>query len=575
MKKNMLYIGIAVLVGLFAGWLIFGGTTDVTMTNKDMSDHDHAGESADQMWTCSMHPQVMQTEPGDCPICGMDLIPAESSAEGLALNEIKMTKNAMALANIRTTIAGNGTAENDGMISLSGKIQMDEEENAIQASYFDGRIERLNVNYEGQEVKKGQLLATFYAPNLIAAQQELITAASLKESQPALYKAVRNKLKLWKLSENQINSIEESGNIKENFPIYATVTGTVSEKMVSEGDYIKQGQPIVKVSNLNSVWAEFDAYENQISEFRIGQKIKIATNAYPNQEFDATVTFIDPVLNTRTRTVTVRANLNNNKGIFKPGMFVTGKIKSKSTDSKEQLLIPASAVMWTGERSVVYIKTDANEPIFKMQEITLGNRNGDMYTVVSGLQDGDEIVTNGTFTVDAAAQLQGKASMMNQDRGAKGNEMSEMKMEFPKNFQNVLKEALLPYLQMKDAFVDSHSEEVSKYAKLTLQQMNKLQKDDLGQMEKSHVEKSIEMLDAISGNKNLENQRAHFVLLNENMIAIAMNVNDFSQKLFVQKCPMANNNKGALWLSVDENIRNPYYGETMMTCGAIIDTIGQ
>ncbi|WP_289645029.1 efflux RND transporter periplasmic adaptor subunit [Maribacter aestuarii] len=575
MKKNMLYIGIAVLVGLFAGWLIFGGTTGDTMTDKDMSDHDHAGESADQMWTCSMHPQVMQPEPGDCPICGMDLIPAESSAVGLALNEIKMTKNAMALANIRTTIVGNGTAENDGMISLSGKIQMNEEENAIQASYFDGRIERLNVNYEGQEVKKGQLLATIYAPNLIAAQQELITAASLKESQPALYKAVRNKLKLWKLSENQINSIEESGSVKENFPIYATISGTVSEKMASEGDYIKQGQPIVKVSNLNSVWAEFDAYENQISKFKIGQKIEITTNAYPNQEFDATVTFIDPVLNTQTRTVTVRANLNNNKGIFKPGMFVTGKIKSKSTDSKEQLVIPASAVMWTGERSVVYIKTDANEPIFKMQEITLGNRNGDMYTVVAGLQDGDEIVTNGTFTVDAAAQLQGKASMMNQERDAMKNEMSEMKMEFPKNFQSVLKEALLPYLQMKDAFVDSNSDEVSKYAKLTSQQMNKLQKEDLGQMEKSHVEKSIEMLDAISGNKNLENQRAHFVLLNENMIAIAMNVNDFSQKLFVQKCPMANNNKGALWLSLDENIRNPYYGETMMTCGAVIDTIGQ
>ncbi|MGC1514363.1 MAG: efflux RND transporter periplasmic adaptor subunit, partial [Maribacter sp.] len=305
MKKNVLYIVIAVIVGLLAGWVLF---SDPGKDLNSSSDHSHTENSNNpEVWTCSMHPQIMQPEPGDCPICGMDLIPAESSAEGLAANEIRMTKNAMALANVRTIVVGNVTSGNDGVISLSGKIKMNEEENAIQASYFDGRLEKLNVNYEGQQIQKGQLLATIYAPNLVAAQQELLTAASLKESQPSLYKAVRNKLKLWKLSEAQINSIEESGKVRENFPIYATVSGTVSEKMAAEGDYLKQGQPIVKVSNLNSVWAEFDAYENQISAFKKGQKIKVTTNAYPNKTFDATISFIDPVLNTQTRIVTVRA----------------------------------------------------------------------------------------------------------------------------------------------------------------------------------------------------------------------------------------------------------------------------
>ncbi|HZJ19296.1 MAG TPA: efflux RND transporter periplasmic adaptor subunit, partial [Pricia sp.] len=393
MNKNSLYIGIALVVGLFGGWLIFGGSPNDSIADKNnpnMSDsHDHSEETAEEMWTCAMHPQIMRPEPGDCPICGMDLIPAASSAEGLAMNEIKMTKNAMALANIRTTIVGNEMAEGNNVISLSGKIKMNQEANAIQASYFDGRIERLNVDYEGQQVRKGQLLATLYAPKLIAAQQELITAASLKESQPSLYKAVRNKLKLWKLSENQINGIEESGQVKENFPIYATVSGTVAEKMASEGDYVKQGQPILKVSNLNSVWAEFDAYENQIAQFKKGQNIKIVSNAYPNKAFDATVSFIDPVLNTQTRTVTVRAVLKNKEGIFKPGMFVTGKIESKSEGSSEQLSIPASAVLWTGERSLVYLKTNPTEPVFEMREITLGTRNGDTFAVASGLLDGD------------------------------------------------------------------------------------------------------------------------------------------------------------------------------------------
>ncbi|MCI5058629.1 MAG: efflux RND transporter periplasmic adaptor subunit [Flavobacteriales bacterium] len=567
MNKNIIYIAIAVVVGLLGGWLIFGGSSEESMTDN----HDHSAEAQGQMWTCSMHPQIIQPEPGDCPICGMDLIPAESGADGLAMNEIKMTKNAMALADIQTSIVGNAAVD-ENMISLSGKIKMNEEENAVQASYFDGRIERLNVNFEGQEVRKGQLLATIYAPNLIAAQQELITAASLKESQPLLYKAVRNKLKLWKLSEAQINSIEESGKVKENFPIYATVSGTVSDKMAAEGDYVKQGQPIVKVSNLNSVWAEFDAYENQISEFKKGQKILVTTNAYPNKEFDATISFIDPVLNTQTRTVTVRANLKNNDGMLKPGMFVTGKIEGTTANTESNLTIPASAVMWTGERSLVYIKTNPSEPVFEMQEVTLGNRNGDIFTVTSGLENGDEIVTNGTFTVDAAAQLQGKKSMMNQS-AEEEKEMMAMEMSLSTSFQEQFVKALPSYLELKDALVAGDAEKVSAFAKATSEKMKAITQTDLDKILKSHLSKSIEMLDAIADNSDLENQRSHFVFLNENLVAIAMNLEVVDDTLYVQKCPMANNNKGAVWLSTKEEIRNPYYGDAMLTCGSVIDSL--
>ncbi|MEZ7496985.1 efflux RND transporter periplasmic adaptor subunit [Leeuwenhoekiella aequorea] len=579
MNKNILYIAVAIIVVLLAGWLIFGNSGSYANANKDVSDmsdtHDHSGESENQMWTCSMHPQIMQPEAGDCPICGMDLIPAESGADGLAMNEIKMTENAMALANIQTTIVGNGTmSEDDGIISLSGKIATNEENNAVQASYFDGRIERLNVNYEGQKVNRGQLLATIYAPNLVAAQQELLTTASLKESQPELYKAVRNKLKLWKLSEAQINAIETSGKVRDNFPVYATVSGTVSEVMAREGDYVKQGQPILKVSNLNSVWAEFDAYENQISDLKIGQKIKVVTNAYANKEFDATVSFIDPILNNATRTVTVRATLKNTDDLFKPGMFVTGKLKGEMMMTNEVITVPASAVMWTGERSLVYIKTSPNEPVFEMREVTIGNRNGENYAVTEGLQKGDEIVTNGTFTVDAAAQLQGKKSMMNQGKEqASEMPMSQMRMEFTENFQNQFKKVLKPYLQMKDALVASNASQVSAFAKATSAALKSADIKSLGSMEQLHIKKSIEMLDAIAANDNLENQRDHFVILNENMVPIAMSVNGTDEILYVQKCPMANNSKGAVWLSAEKDIRNPYYGDAMLTCGSVIEEI--
>jgi Cu(I)/Ag(I) efflux system membrane fusion protein len=575
MNKNVLYIGIAVIVGLFAGWIIFGNNGAESNSESTNSDaHDHSQETQEEVWTCSMHPQIMLPEPGDCPICGMDLILAETGAEGLAMNEIKMSKNAMSLANIQTTIVGSNTSsEKDGIISLSGKIAANEENNAVQASYFDGRIEQLNVNYNGQKVTKGQLLATIYSPNLVAAQQELLTAASLKASQPALYKAVRNKLKNWKLSDTQIDAIESSGNVRDNFPVFATINGTVSEVMAREGDYIKQGQPILKVSNLNSVWAEFDAYENQISNLKEGQKIKIYANAYSNKEFDASISFIDPVLNNATRTITVRATIKNNDNLFKPGMFVTGKIQGKTVKS-EMLNVPATAVMWTGERSLVYIKTNPNEPIFEMREVSIDKRNGENYIISDGLQDGDEVVTNGIFTVDAAAQLQGKKSMMNK---AKVEETampkSQMKLEFSEQFTQSFKNVIKPYLNMKDAFVATDNVQVSKFAKVTSKALKSAKTKDLGKMEQSHINKSIDMLDAIGNSDNIKNQREHFVLLNENLVAIAMNIKGANSLLYVQKCPMANNNNGAIWLSTEKDIKNPYYGDDMLTCGSVIEEI--
>ena len=410
MKKYRFYLG-TLLVGLFLGWLVFG---NLSSTN---TVHEHI-EIADknERWSCSMHPQILSEAPGDCPICGMDLIPAETRAEGLLADQFKLTANAMALANIQTSIVGSGKAE-DNEIQLSGKIVENEATNVVQVSYFSGRIETLAIGFIGEEVFKGQLLATMYSPELYAAQQELITALSLKDTQPSLYKAVRTKLKLWKLSESQINKIEMSGKIQENFPVYATVSGTVSEKLVAEGAAIKKGQPLFKIANLETVWASFDVYENQINRFKKGQEITITTNAAPNNLYKSKVAFIDPILNTSTRTVTLRAILPNKEGMFKPGMFVEGEIKTINSKATEVIAIPSSAVLWTGKRSVVYLKATINESVFEIRKITLGNKNGSTYEVLSGLKNGDEIVTNGTFTVDAAAQLQGKKSMMNKKGG--------------------------------------------------------------------------------------------------------------------------------------------------------------
>ncbi|QVY67098.1 efflux RND transporter periplasmic adaptor subunit [Polaribacter sp. Q13] len=569
MKKYSVYIGL-IAVGLLLGWMLFGGNSNT----EEMHKHDAVAET-NQMWTCSMHPQIMQPEAGDCPICGMDLIPAASSAEGLSADQFKLSENAMALANIQTTIVGENSSDADTGFVLSGKITENEDETATMPAHFDGRVEKLFVNSLGQQVNKGQAVAQIYSPELIAAQQELITAYKLKASQPQLYNAVKNKFKNWMIHGAQLDEVEQTGKVKNSFTIYSHVSGVVTEIAINEGSHIMDGKPIFKVSNLNTVWANFDVYENKISQFKKGQDVVVTTNAYPNKTFKGKVNFIDPILDTQTRTVNLRVVLNNKKELFKPGMFVEGKMKSMvSVDEKQAITIPASAVLWTGKRSVVYLKTNPNEPVFEMKEITLGNQIGANYQVLEGLNNGDEIVTNGTFTVDAAAQLQGKKSMMN--KTVKSEPISligTMKMKFPLIFKNEFKTTLPLYFSIKDALIASDYNKVSKLANTMLQKALKINLKGLSQMELVHFNKTVSMLKAISENNTIEKQRAHFVILNENIVAIAMNMDNLESTLYVQKCPMANNNKGAMWMSTEKDIRNPYYGETMMTCGSIIEEI--
>lgn len=585
MKKYIIYSGI-LLVGLLLGWLLFGGSSD----KEGAHSHDTVTEK-NQMWTCSMHPQIMQPEEGDCPICGMDLIPVESGADGLMADQFKLTKNAMALANIQTSVVGDGKVENN-TIKLSGRIVENEKENTVQVSYFSGRIERLNVSFTGEKVRKGQLLATIYSPELYAAQQELLTTASLKESQPALYKAVRNKLKLWKLSENQINQIETSGEVKETVPVYATVSGTVTQKLVEQGDYIKQGQPLLKIANLSTVWANFDVYENQIDLFRKGQEILITTNTSPNAVFKAKVDFIDPVLDVKTRTVKLRAVLNNKDNVFKPGMFVEGKIKAMVLNKEQLLVIPSSAILWTGERSVIYIKTNPEEPVFEMREIVLGHKVGSNYEVLDGLNNGDEIVTNGTFTVDAAAQLQGKKSMMNKEgrktmTGHEGHLGMEETMSntndnhYNKNervkvstdFKNQLKVIFNDYIKLKNALVKDDSKTVLGVSKELLANLTKIDMKLLTDS-KAHnhwmsLEKEIKAsATSISNTSGIKSQRNHFKHLSSHLIN-AVQLFGVNEKVFVEFCPMADNNKGAYWLSKEEKVINPYFGDAMLTCGEV------
>jgi Cu(I)/Ag(I) efflux system membrane fusion protein len=582
MKKYSVYLGL-LAIGLLSGWLLFGGD------NSETKEHDHTKEVAsNQMWTCSMHPQIMQQEAGDCPICGMDLIPAEAGADGLSADEFKLTENAMKLANIETTVITDAN-ESENSIVLSGKIVENEKKNAVQVTYFSGRIEKLFINFTGEKIRKGQQLATIYSPELFAAQQELLTTSKLKESQPQLYRAVRNKLKLWKLSEAQINSIESSGKVIENFPVYATVSGTVTEKMVEIGQSVKQGQGLFKIADLQSLWAEFDVYESQVEFIKTGQNIEVSTNVQPDKMITAKVSFIDPVLNSKTRTVKLRVDLNNSKGLLKPGMFVKGKLNAKNENGS--LLVPSSAVLWTGKRSVVYVKTKQDQAIFEMREVQIGSKIGESYQVLEGLKNGDEVVTNGAFTVDAAAQLQGKKSMMNKTGGTvmTGHEghlgmnhngqnmkMTNERIEVDSKFQEQLKTVFDEYIILKDALIKGDSKTSTQASSMMLKNLAEVDMKLLkGDAHNSWMQLSTDLKThtrSLNSTTDIKTQRNHFKPLSSSLI-MAVEKFGVNMQVYSQFCPMADNNTGGYWLSLEDKVLNPYFGDAMLKCGEVTKTI--
>ncbi len=571
-KTHLIIAGLllAVVFGLGLGYLIFQ-PSPASMPEGD-SAHNH--ESGETIWTCSMHPQIRQNEPGSCPICGMDLIPLEGNTSSDPL-VLEMTAAAVKLAQIETTVIGEiGTAER--VLSLSGKIQEDERLASSQVAHIPGRIEKLYVSFEGENVRRGQKIAQLYSPELIIAQQELIQANKLKESNPGLLAAAKQKLAYWKLTEAQIQAMEESETIQETFDIYADASGIVTTRRVSVGDYVNTGTVLFDLVNLNRVWVLFDAYEEDLAQIKVGDKVRFTASSIPGKTFTTRITFIDPVINPQTRIASIRGEVSNANRLLKPEMFVKGELLSPTSEEK-QLLVPKSAVLWTGQRSVVYVKVpNMNIPSFRYQEIELGERVGDSYLIKNGLQVGDEVVTYGSFSIDAAAQLNNQQSMMNRLVRNEGNTPSDIPNYTsltPKAFQLQLGEIIKAYLPLKNALVQSNQQAAQTYAKALLPKIvavdMTLLKGEVHNYWMNAAKALTTHTKEITSGKEISEQRNQFSFLSATLIEMIQVLGVKEETVFVQHCPMAMDNQGADWLSLEEEINNPYFGEEMLTCGSV------
>ena len=465
--KRIKYMLLAALA-LVVGFLLRG-----CFVQETSEEHNHPTstvESAPEVWTCSMHPQFKLPEPGKCPICLMDLILLEANDDGGGKREISVSKYAAKLMELETSKVERRFEEAE--IRMVGKVAYDETRVSSISSWVPGRIDRLFVDYTGVPVKKGEHLAELYSPELFTAQEELLQ--SIKRN-PQLIDSAREKLRLWGLTAEQVAQTEERGTANDHMTIYSPVGGIVIHKNAQEGMYVKTGTKIYTVADLSKVWIQLDAYESDLNWLRYGGKVNFTTETYPGNTFAGTISFIDPIINSTTRTAKVRVIVDNASGKLKPGMFVRaialpkvaegGRVMNPDlagkwispmhpevikdapgncdvcgmplvtaeslgyvTEDSEKapLLVPATAAMKTGRRAVIYVEiSDQDKPTYEGREVVLGARLGDFYVVERGLKEGERVVTRGAFKLDAELQIRAKPSMMSMSSEEQGTDRKQ------------------------------------------------------------------------------------------------------------------------------------------------------
>ena len=446
--------------------LIIVGVGLALWMNRAPDDPGKAEVPADksgQIWTCSMHPQVRLPNPGKCPICSMPLIqaaaPSSKALEEGAGSMLELSDHARAMASVETTSVERRKLTRE--IRVIGKVQYNETALAIITTRVEGYVERLFVDYTGVEVKKGDHLVEIYSPDLLVAQQELLIALA-GQGNSSLVESAKRKLLLWGLTQEQVDALVRDQKVSDRITLFSPIEGTVTEKMVVQKAMVKPGEVLYRLANLESVWVYLDLYESELPWVQYGQMVEIKSEAIPDATFSGRVWFISPVLNEESRTIKVLLNIDNAEHKLKPGMYVSAVIRAeilangkaaatgvegqwscpmhplilkaeagpcpvckmdlvqipgekpaKPQDDPLPLSVPVTAVLDSGIRKLVYVEKSKGR--YVPVEIEIGPRTDDAYPVLSGLKEGDLVVTRGNFLLDSQFQIRGLPSLFHKE----------------------------------------------------------------------------------------------------------------------------------------------------------------
>jgi Cu(I)/Ag(I) efflux system membrane fusion protein len=370
-------------------------------------------------YTCSMHPSVHSSRPGKCPICSMDLTPVTREEEQAGVIHIDEARRA--LLGIRTTKVVR--APLDLAITAKGRVAVDETRLHEITLKIGGYVSDLRVNTPGQAVTRGDILFTLYSPELYAAQQEYLIASQSHDAlqvngdaghNAVLVRAARTKLRLWGVSEDQLAAIAQRGEAIERMPFKAPASGVVIEKNVVDGAAVTAGQRLFRIADLGDVWVEADVYESDLPRITKAMTASITLDYLPGKTFDGKVAFIYPYLDPAARTGRVRIALPNKGLELKPDMYATVTFK---LPLGPRLVVPISAVVYTGPRRLVFV--DLGNNALRPKPVTIGARSGDVIEIASGLEEGDSVVSSGNFLVAAESRVRSAGSFWEDSHGDK------------------------------------------------------------------------------------------------------------------------------------------------------------
>ena len=626
-----------VAVVLIAGALVIGiriGTANAPAPAAPSATTD-AG-AGPTMYTCSMHPQVRLPDPdAKCPICFMDLIPVADLA-GATDRQLTIPAASAALADIETSVVQRRFPEAE--VRLFGRIGVDETRVARLTAYFPGRLERLFVNYKGVPVRKGDHIADIYSPDLIAAFAEIHQARlaiDAKAPEQTIFQRIneetlasaREKLRLYGLTPEQIDAAERGEMGDEPFTIYAPIGGIVTHLGAREGDYVQTGSPIATVADLSRLWLDLEAYESQLPMLRWGQAVTFTVEAHPGEVFDGRISYIEPMVDERMRTAAVRVAVDNTDSRLKPGMFASAVVTTRVDDrgavlgdelagawvspmhptivkdapgtcdicgmdlvpaetlnavgddatDTPPLVVPRSAVLVTGRRSIVYVRVPGEEaPTFEARQVTLGPRAGDAYIIVDGLREGEEVVTSGAFRVDSAMQIAAKPSMMSGPTGAHDDagraSPAPPPAPAPPGFAAALTPVYDAYLDAQEALADDDLDAFRAAGVRLEAAIVGVNDAPLGRPAREAWRSAATRLHP-EPDPDIEVARATFERMSEAVIALERTFGHAGDApLRLAFCPMAFDFKGAEWIQRSDQIDNPYFGEQMLRCGEIRET---
>lgn len=364
-------------------------------------------------YTCTMHPSVHSPDPGKCPFCGMELVPVmkNSAAAPVASGSNVFVVPVERQQQIGVTYATVERKPLHHTIRAVGVIQADKSRRWEFVARVEGYVKTLNVTSPGEIVERGQPLMSIYSPDLLTTQRELVMllrmrdesgSKEVRETPDSLIAAAKARLKQWNVTDEQIAELEKTRKPSDTLTLLSPFRGIVEAVPVEQGRNVKPGDPLVNIVDISTVWADADFYENELSMLQKGQKVAITASAYPGKKFEGEIAVINPFIDEMKRTAKVRIDVANPDFKLQPSMYVNVELPM---DMGEGLAIPASAVMPTGARQVVFV--DKGEGKLEPRYVELGAKYGEVFEVKSGLKEGERVVSSANFLIDAESKVSG------------------------------------------------------------------------------------------------------------------------------------------------------------------------